>query len=72
MVGVGAANLEAAFKMLPQDSNIVQPRANPVYEEAFKRYRLMYKFSKQFVDILTRPLALPNLGLLYWAEWHNY
>jgi len=42
MVGVGAhANLEAAFKMLPQDSNIVQPRANPVYEEAFKRYRLL-------------------------------
>jgi len=45
MVGVGAhANLEAAFKMLPQDSNIVQPRANPVYEEAFKR--LMYEVLK--------------------------
>lgn len=44
MVGVGAhASLEAAFKVLPQNSNTVQPQANPVYEEAFKRYRLLYE-----------------------------
>jgi xylulokinase len=47
MVGVGAcANLEAAFKMLPQDSNTVQPQANPLYKEAFKRYRLLYEALK--------------------------
>lgn len=44
MVGVGAyPNLEATFKILPQDSNIVQSQTNPVYEEAFKRYRLLYE-----------------------------
>jgi xylulokinase len=43
MVGVGAyPNLEAAFKMLQQDSTVVQPQVNSVYEEAFKRYRLLY------------------------------
>lgn len=47
MVGVGAyPNLEAAFKMLPQDSNTVQPQANPVYEVAFKRYKLLYEALK--------------------------
>lgn len=47
MVGIGVhANLEAAFKMLPQDSNKVQPQANPLYEEAFKRYRLLYEVLK--------------------------
>ena len=47
MVGVGAyPNLEAAFKMLPQESNIVQPQANPVYKEAFNRYRLLYEALK--------------------------
>jgi len=36
--GVGAyPNLEAAFKILPQDSKVVQPQVNPVYEAAFKR-----------------------------------
>jgi xylulokinase len=46
-VGVGAyPNLEAAFKMLPQDSNTVQPQVNPVYEEAFKRYSLLYEALK--------------------------
>jgi len=47
LVGVGAyPTLEAAFKMLPQDSNIVQPQANPVYEAAFKRYKLLYEALK--------------------------
>jgi len=40
--GVGAyPNLEAAFKILPQDSKVVQPQVNPVYEAAFK-YGLLY------------------------------
>ena len=44
MIAVGAyPNLEAAFKILPQDRNIVQPQANPGYEEAFKRYKLLYE-----------------------------
>jgi xylulokinase len=43
MVGVGAySNLEAALKILPQVSNVVQPQENPVYEAGFKRYRLLY------------------------------
>lgn len=47
MVGVGAhASLEAAFKVLPQDSNTVKPQANPVYKEAFNRYRLLYEALK--------------------------
>jgi xylulokinase len=47
MVGVGAyPNLEAAFKMLPQEDNTVQPQANPVYEAGFKRYELLYEALK--------------------------
>ena len=47
MVGVGAyPNLEAAFKMLPQECKVVQPQANPVYEAAFKRYSLLYNALK--------------------------
>jgi xylulokinase len=43
MVGVGAyPNLEAALKILPQDSNVVQPQVNAVYEAGFKRYKLLY------------------------------
>ncbi len=47
MVGVGAyPNLEAAFKMLPQVSDTVQPQANSVYEAAFQRYKLLYEALK--------------------------
>jgi xylulokinase len=47
MVGVGAyLDLEVAFKMLQQDSTVVQPQVNSVYEEAFKRYRLLYEALK--------------------------
>jgi len=47
MVGVGAyPNLEAAFEVLSQDSNTVQPQANAVYEEGFKRYKLLYEALK--------------------------
>lgn len=47
MVGVGAyPNLEAAFEILSRDSNRVQPQANAVYEEGFKRYKLLYKALK--------------------------
>jgi xylulokinase len=47
MVGVGAySNLEAAFKILPQDASVVQPEANPVYEAGFKRYKLLYEALK--------------------------
>jgi xylulokinase len=47
MVGVGAyPNLEAAFEMLPSERKTVQPQANPVYEAAFKRYRLLYEVLK--------------------------
>jgi xylulokinase len=47
MVGVGAyPNLEAAFEMLPPERKTVQPQANPVYEAAFKRYRLLYEVLK--------------------------
>jgi xylulokinase len=47
MVGVGAyPNLDAAFKMLPQEDNTVQPQANPVYEAGFKRYELLYEALK--------------------------
>ena len=43
MVGVGAyPNLEAAFGMLPQESFVVQPQVNPLYEAALKRYSLLY------------------------------
>jgi xylulokinase len=47
MVGVGAyPSLEAAFKILPQDSDPVQTQANPVYEAAFKRYKILYEALK--------------------------
>ena len=47
MVGVGAyPNLEAAFKILRQDSKVVQPQANPVYEAAFQRYSKLYEALK--------------------------
>ncbi|MDF5706770.1 MAG: xylulokinase [Nostoc sp. S4] len=43
MVGIGVyPNLEAALEILPQDSNLVQPQANPVYEAGFERYKLLY------------------------------
>lgn len=43
MVGIGAyPNLEAALKICAQDSNVVQPQANPLYEAGFKRYKLLY------------------------------
>ncbi|KJH72587.1 xylulokinase [Aliterella atlantica] len=47
MVGVGAyPNLEAAFKILPQESKVVQPQVNPLYETAFERYSLLYESLK--------------------------
>lgn len=47
MVGVGAySNLEAAFKLLPQDSRVLQPQANVAYEAAFQRYSLLYESLK--------------------------
>ena len=47
MVGVGAyPNLEAAFQILPQESKVIQPRTNPVYEAAFQRYSLLYEALK--------------------------
>ena len=47
MVGVGAyPNLEAAFGMLPQETLVVQPQANPSYEAAFRRYSLLYEALK--------------------------
>ncbi|MEH2043143.1 xylulokinase [Nostoc sp.] len=43
MVGIGVyPNLAAALKILPQDSNVVQPQANSLYEAGFKRYKLLY------------------------------
>ncbi|MEH2291410.1 xylulokinase [Nostoc sp.] len=43
MVGIGVyRNLETAFKILPQDSNVVQPQANLLYEAGFGRYKLLY------------------------------
>jgi xylulokinase len=47
MVGVGAyPTIDAAFKMLPQDSNTVQTQAFPVYEKAYKRYKVLYEALK--------------------------
>ncbi|OUL35850.1 xylulokinase [Nostoc sp. T09] len=47
MVGVGAyPSLEAAFKILPQDSKVVQPQVNPLYEAGFERYKLLYEALK--------------------------
>ncbi|MBN3877984.1 MULTISPECIES: xylulokinase [unclassified Nostoc] len=43
MVGIGVyPNLEAALKILSQDTNVVQPQQNPLYEAGFKRYKLLY------------------------------
>ena len=43
MVGVGAyPNLEAVLKIVPQDSHVVEPQANPLYEAGFNRYKLLY------------------------------
>lgn len=47
MVGVGAyPNFEAVLKMLPQDSNTVHRQVNPMYEAAFKRYKVLYEALK--------------------------
>ena len=47
MVGVGAyPNLEAAFKLLPRESKVVQPQINSAYEAAFQRYSLLYEALK--------------------------
>lgn len=47
MVGIGAyANLEAAFKMLPQDNKAIQPQANSAYAAAFERYSKLYEALK--------------------------
>ncbi|MGF1937287.1 MAG: xylulokinase [Nostoc sp. ChiQUE02] len=43
MVGVGAyPDLETALKIFEQDSHVVQPQANPLYEAGFQRYKLLY------------------------------
>ncbi|MEH2174385.1 xylulokinase [Nostoc sp.] len=43
MVGIGVyPNLAAALKILPHDSNVVEPQANPLYEAGFNRYKLLY------------------------------
>ena len=47
MVGIGVyPNLETALKILPQDSNVVQPQANLLYEVGFQRYKLLYNTLK--------------------------
>ncbi|MEH2179261.1 xylulokinase [Nostoc sp.] len=47
MVGIGVyPNLETALQILPQDSNVVQPQANPLYEAGFNRYKLLYNTLK--------------------------
>lgn len=47
MVGVGAySDLETAFKILPQASDVIQPQANPVYESAFQKYQRLYEALK--------------------------
>ena len=47
MVGVGVyPNFDAAFKILPQDSDPAQTQANPVYEAVFKRYKILYEALK--------------------------
>lgn len=47
MVGVGAySSLEDALKILPQTDKTIQPKPNPVYEAAFKRYQLLYEVLK--------------------------
>ncbi|WP_272819103.1 FGGY-family carbohydrate kinase [Scytonema hofmannii] len=43
MVGVSVYPvLETALKILPQDSHVVQPQANLLYEAGFKRYERLY------------------------------
>ncbi|MDZ8134931.1 MAG: xylulokinase [Nostoc sp. DedQUE04] len=43
MVGIGVyPNLATALKILSQDTNVVQPQPNPLYEAGFKRYKLLY------------------------------
>ncbi|MBD2079831.1 xylulokinase [Leptolyngbya sp. FACHB-17] len=47
MVGVGAySNLEAAFKILPQAEDVVQPQKNLIYESAFQKYQQLYEALK--------------------------
>ncbi|XGV94455.1 MAG: xylulokinase [Leptolyngbya sp. BL-A-14] len=47
MVGVGAyPNLEAAFSILPQVSDAVEPQVQPIYQPAFERYKLLYEALK--------------------------
>jgi xylulokinase len=47
MVGVGAyPNLAAALESLPQGGEVVQAQANPVYESAFERYKVLYEALK--------------------------
>ncbi|BAS58077.1 xylulokinase [Leptolyngbya boryana NIES-2135] len=47
MVGVGVySNLEAAFQILPQAENVVQPQKNLIYESAFQKYQQLYEALK--------------------------
>jgi xylulokinase len=47
MVGVGVySNLEAAFQILPQAEDIVQPQSNLIYESAFQKYKQLYEALK--------------------------
>ncbi|MBD1822861.1 xylulokinase [Cyanobacteria bacterium FACHB-DQ100] len=47
MVGVGAySNLEAAFKILPQAEDVVQPQKNLMYEPVFQKYKQLYEALK--------------------------
>ncbi len=47
MVGVGAyPNLEAAFEIFSQDDNNLESQTNPLYETAFRKYKLLYEALK--------------------------
>lgn len=47
MVGVGVySNLEAAFQILPQAEDVVQPQKNLIYESAFQKYQQLYEALK--------------------------
>lgn len=47
MVGVGAySNLEAAFRILPQTGQVIQPEENPGYEVAFQKFKRLYEALK--------------------------
>lgn len=47
MVGVGAyPSLEAAFEILPEAIEAVQPKAQEAYEAAFERYTPLYESLK--------------------------